>query len=104
MSRKKKEIDWKIIHRDMSKEGIIRSFLAKQQYTLGKDEISATANDKFTALAIAIRDRIIERWIATQQQYHKQNLKRVYYLSMEFLIGRLLGSNINNLDIWENIE
>ncbi len=104
MSGKKKAINWEIVYRDMTKEGIKRSFLSKRQYSLAKDEHSTTWDDNFMALAITIRDRIIERWIATQQKYHKQNLKRVYYLSLEFLIGRLLGTNIANLDIENEVK
>ncbi len=103
MARKKK-IDWEIIHRDMSAEGIARSFLARREYGLAKDKYNATKDDDYKALAITIRDRIIERWIATQQKYHQKNLKRVYYLSMEFLIGRLLGTNILNLGIWNETK
>jgi len=88
----------------MSQEGIERAFLARREYSLAKDKHSATILDNYKALAIAIRDRIIERWIATQQRYHKQNLKRVYYLSMEFLIGRLLGTNILNLGLWNEVK
>ena len=101
---KPNNINWEIIYRDMSKEGIARSFLSQRQYALAKDEHSATLDDDFTALAIAIRDRIIERWISTQQRYHKENVKRVYYLSLEFLIGRLLGTNIFNLGIWDEVK
>jgi len=104
MPRPKKEIDWKIIYRDMSKQGIKRSFLSEREYSMAKDEHSATSNDNYMALAYAVRDRIIERWISTQQRYHKQNLKRVYYLSLEFLIGRLLGDNILNLGIEEEVK
>lgn len=104
MCGKKKAVNWEIVYRDMTKEGIKRSFLSKRQYSLAKDEHSATWDDNFMALAITIRDRIIERWIATQQRYHKQNLKRVYYLSLEFLIGRLLGTNIANLDIENEVK
>lgn len=92
---------WLSVHKDMSKNGIEKSFLANREYTLAKDQYTATLYDNFMALAIAIRDRLIERWIATQQRYHKSNAKRVYYLSMEFLIGRLLGTNILNLGIWD---
>ena len=45
---------------------------------------------------------MIERWIATQQTHHRQNVKRIYYLSLEFLIGRLLGKNVINLKLEED--
>ena len=95
---------WPSIHKDMTREGIERSFLANREYTLAKDKYTATLNDEYMALAISIRDRLIERWIATQQEYHDKNVKRVYYLSMEFLIGRLLGTNILNLDVMEEVK
>ena len=90
----KTDSSWVSIHKDMTKEGVERSFLANREYTLAKDQYTATLNDDFWALAIGIRDRLIERWISTQQRYHRDNLKRVYYFSLEFLIGRLLGTNI----------
>ncbi|MDI6605680.1 MAG: glycogen/starch/alpha-glucan phosphorylase [Candidatus Omnitrophota bacterium] len=95
---------WLSIHKDMSAEGIRCSFLANREYALAKDQYTATLNDDYLALALVMRDRLIERWIATQQGYHKRNLKRVYYLSMEFLIGRLLGTNILNLGVWEQVK
>ncbi|MCQ9205230.1 MAG: glycogen/starch/alpha-glucan phosphorylase [Omnitrophica bacterium] len=104
MARKGKRINWEIIYRDMSSEGIARSFLSRREYVLAKDQHNATKDDNFMALAMAIRDRIIERWIHTQQRYHKDNVKRVYYLSLEFLIGRLLGTNILNLGIWDEVK
>ena len=48
---------------------------------------------------VDVRDRLVERWILTQQRYHKENVKRVYYLSMGILSGALLGSNIQNLGL-----
>lgn len=88
----------------MTQEGLKSSFLENREYTLAKDEYTATAYDNFMALAISVRDRLVERWMITQQRYHKKNVKRVYYLSMEFLIGRLLNTNILNLSLWEQAK
>ena len=91
-------------NREMSKEGLERSLKVIREYRLAKDQYTATAHDNFLALALAIRDRLVRRWILTQQRYHKTNVKRVYYLSMEFLIGRLMGNNIINLGLWDQVK
>ncbi|MFA5087566.1 MAG: glycogen/starch/alpha-glucan phosphorylase [Candidatus Omnitrophota bacterium] len=101
---KKLKGDWTVIHKDMTKEGIKLSFQVNREYTLSKDEYTATINDNYWAMALAIRDRLVERWIQTQQRYHKKNLKRVYYLSLEFLIGRLLGNYIYNLGLEKEVK
>ena len=82
-----------------------RSFLRHLQYTLVKDKYSATQSDLYLALAYAVRDMLVERWLDTQQSYYINDAKRVYYISMEFLVGRTLGNSLINLGImeeWEN--
>jgi starch phosphorylase len=59
----------------------------------------ATPRDKFDAVAHSVRDLLSQRWIETEHAYQRKNPKRVYYLSMEFLIGRTLASNITNLQL-----
>src|SRR3989338_6389829 len=93
-----------IVYKDMTKNGMKLSFQTNLEYALAKDKYTATMYDDFMAASIAIRDRLVERWIATQQRYHDENVKRVYYFSMEFLIGRLLGTNILNLGLSEEME
>ena len=79
------------------------SFVNHLEYSLAKDEYSATVHDLFKSLALAVRDRLIERWIETQQTYYRSPSKRVYYLSLEFLMGRTLGNAILNLGIEEGV-
>ena len=58
---------------------------------------AATPRDKFEAVARSVRDLLSQRWIKTEQTYQTRNVKRVYYLSLEFLMGRSLANNITNL-------
>ncbi|MDP2905121.1 MAG: glycogen/starch/alpha-glucan phosphorylase [Candidatus Omnitrophota bacterium] len=80
-----------------------RSFWAILEFRLGKDKYTATKEDKFMALANALRDRLIERWLKTQEAFHKAKAKRVYYLSLEFLIGKLFETNMINLGLQDEI-
>jgi starch phosphorylase len=71
--------------------------LAKLALELGKDAAAATERDWFVAAALTIRDRVVHRWLTAERTSHAQGRKRVYYLSLEFLIGRLFADVLCNL-------
>jgi starch phosphorylase len=78
-----------------------RSMANHLVYAVGKDLHTATERDLYHALAHAIRDRLIERWMETMRSYYREDVKRVYYLSLEFLIGRTLANSFINMGILE---
>jgi glycogen phosphorylase len=61
------------------------------------DPADASPRDQFEALARSVRDVLSQRWVLTEKTYERKNVKRLYYLSMEFLIGRSLSNNVTNL-------
>jgi glycogen phosphorylase len=85
-------------------EEIKSAVLAKLALDLGKDASVATDRDWFVAAALTIRDRIVHRWLAVDRASHAQGRKRVYYLSLEFLIGRLFADVLCNLGCTETFR
>jgi len=72
------------------------------KYSLARDPHTATMRDWWLSTSMAVRDRIVERMIKTQGVHNNQNVRRVYYLSLEYLMGRLLVNNLLNAGILEN--
>src|SRR5205814_9784901 len=85
------------VRRATDPQTISAEILEKLTHSVGKDPIVAKNHDWLAATILALRDRIIDRWMATTRAAYRAEKKRVYYLSLEFLIGRLLRDCLNNL-------
>jgi len=83
---------------EQDKKDYKQHLLNQLTYTLSKDMYSATERDKYNATVLSIRAQIVNKWISSQQAYYKVDAKRLYYLSLEFLMGRLLKNYLINLD------
>ncbi len=86
------------------KELFKRSVLYNVKTLYRKTLEEATPQQIFQAVSYAIKDAVVDHWMETQKQYEKQDPKMVYYMSMEFLMGRALGNNIINLQAYYTVE
>src|SRR5215472_9122515 len=73
-------------------------------FDLAIDPKAASARERFEAFSRSVRDLLAERWVNTKTTYERENAKRIYYLSMEFLIGRSLANNVTNLLLEPRIQ
>ncbi len=78
--------------------------IEKLVYSIGKDTFAAKPHDYLTATILALRDRIIDRWMDSTREVYKTGGKRVYYLSLEFLIGRLMRDALSNMGMMEEVS
>jgi len=76
-------------------------FAEHMEFELVKDKITATGDDAYFSLSLAVRDRLVRKWLRTQNQYYEEDVKRVYYLSLEYLMGRLLGNALINMGLYD---
>lgn len=82
-------------------KSIKRSLANRLIYAIGKDRFTAQCRDWFHALAYVARDRLMDRWMETMRSYYRADSKRVYYLSLEFLMGRSLSNSLMNMGIMQ---
>ncbi|TQF79152.1 glycogen/starch/alpha-glucan phosphorylase [Elioraea sp. Yellowstone] len=80
------------------------AIIRKLTYDVGRSQNAASDREWFIATARAVRDLIVDRWMATTRSAYETGAKQVYYLSLEFLIGRLLRDNIDNLGLTEQVN
>lgn len=88
----------------MTVETLKRAFADNLYYIQGKNESLATPYDYYMALAYTLRDRLLHRWINTTNTYIEKDVKSVYYLSAEFLMGCQLTNNLLNLGLYERVR
>ncbi len=88
----------------MDKEQLAADFKRNYTHRLGRDENCRSPHYAYEALALAISDRLVERWKRTYNAYREQNCRKAYYLSMEFLMGRTLSNAMLNLGINDAVE
>lgn len=79
----------------------VTQFAERLEFDLVKDRTSVTDHDILEAISMAVRDRLTRNWLKTQNEYNVNNVKKVHYLSLEFLMGSLLGNSLINLGIYE---
>ena len=87
----------------LNKESLREDIKLHLRHTLAKDEFSKNPWDEYRSIVFTLADRLHDKWIKTQQHYHREGVKRVYYLSMEYLIGRLLDNMVVNFDVQQEV-
>jgi len=90
--------------RALTTEAIQAEILEKLIYFIGKDPIVARPHDWLKATIYAVRDRVIDQWMESSRETWRTSHKRVYYLSLEFLIGRLMRDAMSNIGVMEHVR
>ncbi|OGS91997.1 MAG: glycogen phosphorylase [Gallionellales bacterium GWA2_60_18] len=88
----------------LSMDAVQQAMLNHLIFSVGKDTITATDRDWFVSLANVVRDRLTKHWMETMRRYYDNDAKRVYYLSMEFLIGRSLMNSVLNIGFLDEVR
>lgn len=91
-------------HPDRDVAAFKRAVANKLIYAVGKDPVAASQDDWLQATSLAVRDQLVERWMVTTRASYAQDLKRVYYMSMEFLIGRTFTNALLALELQDIVK
>jgi len=92
------------MNKQFDKEEFRRSIIYTLKNQYRKKVEDATPQEVYQAVAYAVKEIIVDQWIATHKEYEKSDVKTLYYLSMEFLMGRALGNSIINLTAYEQVK
>ncbi|HMR00733.1 MAG TPA: glycogen/starch/alpha-glucan phosphorylase, partial [Ignavibacteria bacterium] len=85
----------------VKQSSFVTQFAERLEFDLVKDRTTVTDHDILEAISLAVRDRLTRNWLRTQNEYSVNNVKKVHYLSLEFLMGSLLGNSLINLGLYE---
>ncbi|MEO8512716.1 MAG: glycogen/starch/alpha-glucan phosphorylase [Ignavibacteria bacterium] len=88
----------------VKQSSLITQFAERLEFDLVKDRTTVTDHDILEAIALAVRDRLTRNWLKTQSEYNENNVKKINYLSLEFLMGSLLGNSLINLGLYEECK
>lgn len=88
----------------LSVEALKNSIAYKMMFMLGKDPLIANKHEWLNALLLTVRDRLVERWLTSNRAQYSQDIRQVYYLSMEFLVGRTLSNALLSLGIYSDVR
>jgi len=85
----------------VKQSSLVTQFAERLEFDLVKDRTTVTDHDILEAISLAVRERLTRNWLKTQREYNDNNVKKVHYLSLEFLMGSLLGNSLINLGLHE---
>lgn len=88
----------------VKQSSLITQFAEHLEFDLVKDRTTVTDHDILEAISLAVKDRLARNWLKTQNEYNENNVKKVHYLSLEFLMGSLLGNSLINMGLYDEVK
>jgi glycogen phosphorylase len=88
----------------VKQSSLVTQFAEHLEFDLVKDRTTVTDHDILEAISLAVKDRLARNWLKTQNEYNENNVKKVHYLSLEFLMGSLLGNSLINMGLYDEVK